>query len=47
MEKVKETTNGYKLKAYPIELENNDFPSGQNKAEAFVIIQPQSIYYQN
>ena len=25
-----------KLKAYPIKLENNDFPSGQDKAEAFV-----------
>ena len=25
-----------KLKAYPIRLENNDFPSGQDKAEAFV-----------
>ena len=25
-----------KLKAYPIKLENNDFPSGQDKAEVFV-----------
>ena len=24
------------LQAYPIKLENNDFPSGQDKAEAFV-----------
>ena len=28
--------NGYKLRAYPIKLENNDFPSGQDKAEAFI-----------
>ena len=28
--------NGYKLQAYPIKLEYNDFPSGQDKAEAFV-----------
>ena len=28
--------NGYKLQAYAIKLENNDFPSGQDKAEAFV-----------
>ena len=34
--KVKEMKNGYKLQAYPIKLENNDFPSGQDKAEAFV-----------
>ena len=34
--KVKEMKNGYKLQAYPIKLENNDFPSGQNKTEAFV-----------
>ena len=34
--KVKEMTNGYKLQAYPIKLENNDFPSRQDKAEAFV-----------
>ena len=34
--KVKEMENGYKLQAYPIKLENNDLPSGQNKAEAFV-----------
>ena len=27
--------NGYKLRAYPIKLENNDFPNGQDKAEAF------------
>ena len=36
MEKVKEMKNGYKLQAYPIKLENNDFPNGQDKAEAFV-----------
>ena len=34
--KVKEMKNGYKLQAYPIKLENNYFPSGQDKAEAFV-----------
>ena len=34
--KVKERKNGYKLQAYPIKLENNDFPSGQDKAETFV-----------
>ena len=34
--KVKEMENGYKLQAYPIKLESNDFPSGQDKAEAFV-----------
>ena len=28
--------NGYKLQAYPIKLENNDFPNRQDKAEAFV-----------
>ena len=28
--------NGYKLQAYPMKLENNDFPSRQDKAEAFV-----------
>ena len=28
--------NGYKLQVYPIKLENSDFPSGQDKAEAFV-----------
>ena len=33
---VKEMKNGYKLQAYPINLENNDFPSRQDKAEAFV-----------
>ena len=27
--------NGYMSQAYPIKLENNDFPSGQDKAEAF------------
>ena len=27
--KVKEMKNGYKLQAYPIKLENNDFPSGR------------------
>ena len=31
---VKEMKNGYKLQAYPINLENNDFPSRQDKAEA-------------
>ena len=36
MEKVKEMKNGCKLQAYPIKLENNDFPSGQDQAEAFV-----------
>ena len=36
MEKVKEMKNGYKLQAYPIKLENNDFPSRQDKAESFV-----------
>ena len=35
MEKVKEMKNGYKLQAYRIKLENNDFPNGQDKAEAF------------
>ena len=34
--KFKEMKNGYKLQAYPIKLETNDFPSGQDKAEAFV-----------
>ena len=34
--KGKEMKNGYKLQTYPIKLENNDFPSRQNKAEAFV-----------
>ena len=34
--KVKEMKNGYRLQVYSIKLENNDFPSGQNKAEAFV-----------
>ena len=34
--KVKEMKNGYKLQAYPIKLENNGFPSRQDKAEAFV-----------
>ena len=34
--KVKQRKNGYKLQAYPIKLENNDFPSGQDKAETFV-----------
>ena len=33
---IKEMKNGYKLQAYPINLENNDFPSRQDKAEAFV-----------
>ena len=33
---VKEMNNGYKLQAYPIKFENNDFPSGQDKEEAFV-----------
>ena len=28
--------NGYKLQAYPIKLENNDFPNRQDKAEDFV-----------
>ena len=37
MEKTfKKMENGYKLQAYPIKLENNDFPSGQDKAEASV-----------
>ena len=34
--KVKEMNNGYKLQAYPIKFENNDFSSGQDKEEAFV-----------
>ena len=34
--KVTEVKNWYKLQAYPIKLDNNDFPSGQDKAEAFV-----------
>ena len=34
--KVKEMKNGCRLQAYPIKLENNDFPSGQDKAEASV-----------
>ena len=34
--KVKEMKNGYKLQAYPISLENNGFPSGQDKVEAVV-----------
>ena len=35
MEKVKQMKNGYKLQAYPIKLQSNDFPSGQDKtAEA-------------
>ena len=28
--------NGYKLQTYPTKLENNDFPSRQDNAEAFV-----------
>ena len=36
MEKVNEMKNGYKLQAYPIKLENTDFPRRQDKAEAFV-----------
>ena len=36
LKKVKEMKNGYRWQAYPIKLENNDFPSGQDKAEAFV-----------
>ena len=32
----KEMKRRYKLQAYPINLENNDFPSRQDKAEAFV-----------
>ena len=36
MEKVKQMKNGYKLQAYPIKLQSNDFPSGQDKTEAFV-----------
>ena len=31
----KEMRNGIKLQAYPIKLENIDFPSRQDKAEAF------------
>ena len=27
--------NGYKLQAYRIKLENNDFPSGQDKADFY------------
>ena len=34
--KVKEMKNGYKVQAYPIKFENNDFSSRQDKAEAFV-----------
>ena len=34
--KVKEMKNGYKLQAYPIKLQSNDFPSGQDETEAFV-----------
>ena len=36
MEKVKEMKNGYKLQAYPIKSQSNDFPSGQDKTEVFV-----------
>ena len=36
MEKVNEMKNGYTLQAYPIKLENTDFPRRQDKAEAFV-----------
>ena len=35
--------NGYKLQAYPIKFENNDFPSGQDKAE---ICLQKIVYYQ-
>ena len=34
--KVRVMTNGYKLQTYPIKLEKKDFPSGLDKAEAFV-----------
>jgi len=34
--KVTEMKYLYKLQAYPIKLDNNDFPSGQDKAEAYV-----------
>ena len=34
--KLREMKNGYKLQVYTIKLENSDFPSGQDKAEAFV-----------
>ena len=43
--KDKEMKNGYKLQAYPIKLENNDFPSGQDKAEALVNLQ-KIVYHQ-
>ena len=33
---VREMKNRYKLQTYPIKLEKNDFPSRQDKAEAFV-----------
>ena len=34
--KVTEMKNWYNLQAYPTKLDNNDFASGQDKAEAFV-----------
>ena len=47
MEKTfKKMENGYKLQAYPIKLENNDFPSGQDKAEAIVSLIAENIYHQ-
>ena len=38
--------NGYRLQAYPIKLKNNDFPSGQDKAEAFVNFVQKIVYHQ-
>ena len=37
--------NGIKLQAYPIKLENIDFPSRQDKAEAFVNMFAENSYH--
>ena len=44
---VKEMKNGYKLEAFPIKLENNDFPSRQDKAESFVNLFPENSLSSN
>ena len=44
---VKEMKNGYKLQAFPIKLENNDFLSRQDKAESFVNLFPENSLSSN
>jgi hypothetical protein len=34
--KLKELKNGYTVQQFPVKLENNNFPSNEDKAEAFV-----------